>query len=207
MKFPAGLPIYHYETHELLGYLNHSPDYDSFTLHVFTARPLFVENDVWSKRTGLVSFRLTRRLENDSLTDAWIIHGTDENIAAALLTKNLIRLTDTMTAVLKLAIEPINRNLIKAKISPPEPKAPEPEPPMPETKTRQEHLDWCKARAMAYIDAGNTEQAFASFASDVRKHPETAEIWGTIGMLGMPLLAAGFLNSPEEMRKHINGYN
>lgn len=73
--------------------------------------------------------------------------------------------------------------------------------------TRQEHLEWCKSRAMKYIDAGDLQQAFTSFASDVRKHPETVAIERTIGILGMPLLLGGFLDTPEKMREHIQGYN
>ncbi len=41
--------------------------------------------------------------------------------------------------------------------------------------TRAAHLAWCKERALAHLphDPG---QAIASFASDVRKHPETGDI-------------------------------
>ena len=79
---------------------------------------------------------------------------------------------------------------------------------MPETATtRQDHLDWCKQRALEYVDAGDLENAFASFASDVTKHPETEGIGQMIGMLGMPLLMSGHLNTPREMRDHIQGYN
>ena len=73
--------------------------------------------------------------------------------------------------------------------------------------TRQEHLDWCKKRALEYVDAGDCQQAFASFASDVTKHPETEGISQTIAMLGMPLLMMGHLSTPQKMREHITGYN
>lgn len=73
--------------------------------------------------------------------------------------------------------------------------------------SRQEHLAWCKKRAFEYVDVGDTDQAFASFMSDVRKHPETESIGHTIAILGMPLKMMGALDSPEEMRKHIDGYN
>lgn len=78
---------------------------------------------------------------------------------------------------------------------------------MSTSTTRQEHLDWCKKRALEYVDAGDYQQAFASFASDVRKHPETKDISEAIAMLGMPLLMAGLLSTPQEMREHITGYN
>lgn len=73
--------------------------------------------------------------------------------------------------------------------------------------TRQEHLEWCKARAMGYIDSGDVSLAFASFTSDVMKHPETVGVHDTIAMLGLPLLMAGHLDTPEKMRAHIQGYN
>ena len=78
---------------------------------------------------------------------------------------------------------------------------------MGNSRTRQEHLDWCKKRALEYVDAGDTQQAFASFASDVRKHPKTEDIGKTIAMLGMPMLMNGHLSTVHKMREHIQGYN
>lgn len=75
------------------------------------------------------------------------------------------------------------------------------------TITRQEHLDWCKKRALEYVDAGDLSGAFASFTSDISKHPETEGIRQTVAMLGMPLLMAGLLSTPQQMRDHITGYN
>lgn len=73
--------------------------------------------------------------------------------------------------------------------------------------TRQEHLDWCKQRAFEYIEAGDLNGAFSSFASDVTKHHETENISQTVQMLGFPLLMMGALNTPSKMRKHIEGYS
>ena len=71
--------------------------------------------------------------------------------------------------------------------------------------TRREHLDWCKKRALEYVDAGDIEQAYASMASDMGKHPETrnhaALDFGTL------LLAMGDLDTPEKMSKFIEGFN
>lgn len=39
---------------------------------------------------------------------------------------------------------------------------------------RDEHVAWCKTRALAYVDAGDLNNAFASMCSDLRKHPDTA---------------------------------
>ena len=55
------------------------------------------------------------------------------------------------------------------------------------------------------MDAGDTQQAYASMASDLGKHPET-QGHAAIG-LGMMLLFNGHLGTPEAMRDFINGFN
>jgi hypothetical protein len=35
--------------------------------------------------------------------------------------------------------------------------------------TRQEHLDWCKGRALEYVKANDLRNAWASMASDLSK--------------------------------------
>ena len=72
--------------------------------------------------------------------------------------------------------------------------------------TRAEHLEWCKNRALQYVDAGQLSQAFASFGSDVKKHEETSGIAETLAVLGMPLMMNGHLDTPDKMRSHIQGY-
>ena len=39
--------------------------------------------------------------------------------------------------------------------------------------TRDEHVAWCKGRALEYVDAGDLTQAVASMASDLKAHPDT----------------------------------
>jgi hypothetical protein len=70
---------------------------------------------------------------------------------------------------------------------------------------RQEHLQWCKTRALEYLDTGDTTGCFASMASDLRKHEETADHPAL--MLGMTLLMTGNLGTVEQMRKFIEGFN
>jgi hypothetical protein len=41
------------------------------------------------------------------------------------------------------------------------------------TVTRDEHLAWCKKRALEYVDAGDLTNAVASMGSDLKKHPDT----------------------------------
>lgn len=71
--------------------------------------------------------------------------------------------------------------------------------------TRAEHLKWCKERALEYVGQGDLQNAFASMASDLGKHEETA---GHAGIqLGMVMLMGGQLNSEAEMRRFIEGFN
>lgn len=71
--------------------------------------------------------------------------------------------------------------------------------------TRDEHLDWCKKRAYEYCDRGDLTEAFASFASDMGKHPETKD-HSAIG-LGLMMMMSGHLVTVQEMRKFIEGFN
>lgn len=71
--------------------------------------------------------------------------------------------------------------------------------------TRAEHLQWAKERALEYADVGDIQGAFASIASDLNKHPDTS---GHLGIeLGMMQLIGGMLNTPEQMRHFIEGFN
>lgn len=71
--------------------------------------------------------------------------------------------------------------------------------------TRQQHLEWCKKRALEYVDNGDTTNAFASMASDLQKHPETSGHAGM--MLGTRLLVAGHLSASSAMREFIEDFN
>lgn len=70
---------------------------------------------------------------------------------------------------------------------------------------RKEHLDWCKGRALAYVDACDIENAFTSMMSDLGKHEETKAHLAI--ELGMMLLLGGELSTVNEMRKFIEGFN
>ena len=71
--------------------------------------------------------------------------------------------------------------------------------------TREEHLKWCKQRALEYVDLGNLPEAFASFQSDMTKHPETD---GHMALqLGTMLLLGGHLSSSKQMKDWITGFN
>ena len=70
---------------------------------------------------------------------------------------------------------------------------------------RSEYLVWCKARALAYVDAGDLSNAWASLAADLGQHPETAG-HPTI-KIGMMLVMGGGLKTAAEMRRFIEGFN
>jgi len=70
---------------------------------------------------------------------------------------------------------------------------------------RVEHLQWCKDRAMEYLDHGNLQQAFASFNSDMAKHEETAK--HSALKLGSMLFANGQLDTVAKMKKWMLGFN
>ncbi len=71
--------------------------------------------------------------------------------------------------------------------------------------TRDEHLAWCKKRALEYCDQGDVTNAFASFASDMNKHPETEN--HPFLEIGLQLMMIGELSSTAKMREFINGFN
>lgn len=76
-----------------------------------------------------------------------------------------------------------------------------------QTGEAREHLDWCVQRAMEYANAGDMSQAWASFLSDVRKHPGTEDIFSH-PITGMEMLRQTNVNAgAEEFRKFITGWN
>ena len=72
--------------------------------------------------------------------------------------------------------------------------------------TRAEHLQWCKDRAMEYVNSGDLQRAFTSMCSDILNHPETAH-HSVTNQLGMMQLMGGFLDTPKMMEDWIKGYN
>lgn len=71
--------------------------------------------------------------------------------------------------------------------------------------TRDEHLQWCKDRAMECVKMGDLSQAFASFCSDVKKHEETAQI-ASNPLIGIGMMCAA-LGDAAGMRSWILGWN
>lgn len=70
--------------------------------------------------------------------------------------------------------------------------------------TRQEHLEWCKKRAHAYLDRGDVKNAIASMMSDLNKHPETEVKNPILNMLGITAAAS---DDTREAARYIDGFN
>ncbi len=70
---------------------------------------------------------------------------------------------------------------------------------------REEHLKWCKQRALKYLESGDTKNALASMFSDLGKHKDTTDPPAI--MLGGILMMAGHLNTVAEVKKFIEGFN
>ena len=73
-----------------------------------------------------------------------------------------------------------------------------------ERPTRQEHIAWCKQRALAYLDldVADPTHAVTSMVSDLGKHPETADMQGWVGRMGIDAL----LSSTADVRRFIEGF-
>lgn len=71
--------------------------------------------------------------------------------------------------------------------------------------TREEHLAWCKKRALEYCDRGEFSQALASMGSDLNSHDQTRDHAGL--SIGLLLMMAGDLNTEPKMRRFIEGFN
>lgn len=70
--------------------------------------------------------------------------------------------------------------------------------------TRDEHLQWCKDRALEYVTRGDLHNAVTSMMSDLRKHADfQGETYSFLMLAGMMDIAKG----PEAVKRWINGFN
>jgi hypothetical protein len=70
---------------------------------------------------------------------------------------------------------------------------------------RAQHLEWCKKRALAYVDQGYLQQALESMLSDLAKHPKTADHPGIALAVGR--MAFGDLTTSGQVCEFIEGFN
>lgn len=68
---------------------------------------------------------------------------------------------------------------------------------------RKEHLQWCKDRALALLDAGDTNGAYSSMVSDLGKHEETKRSQ-SLGIIAIGHVMDG---DAAGLRKWIEGFN
>ena len=71
-------------------------------------------------------------------------------------------------------------------------------------RPRAEHVSWCKARALEYLDRGDIRNAISSMISDMGKHPDTKESMKGMAMMG---LEAAMHNDAISARRWIEGFN
>lgn len=69
--------------------------------------------------------------------------------------------------------------------------------------TREEHIEWCRKRALEYVDMGDLNGAMASIQSDLTKHPETRQHEAILTLVR--LRAGGQLPAAGDVRKFIEG--
>ena len=70
--------------------------------------------------------------------------------------------------------------------------------------TRDEHLSWCKKRALEYIDQGDPLNGLTSMMSDMRKHEETKDHPGI--PLCVQLMMFGYYEDIIQVRSLIKGF-
>jgi len=68
---------------------------------------------------------------------------------------------------------------------------------------RAEHIQWCKKRALEYIEAGDVTNAITSMMSDLSKHPETEKLNDMLGQLG---LIYAMNNDIQGAKRWIKGF-
>ena len=68
---------------------------------------------------------------------------------------------------------------------------------------RDEHLTWCKQRALEYLDRGEIANALASMGSDLAKHPELRAVAEKMGPVG---LIYAMHHDREGARRWIEGF-
>ena len=74
---------------------------------------------------------------------------------------------------------------------------------------RQEHLAWCKDRALAYVNKGDLSSAVTSMVSDLTKHELTKSLAESPAMSMISIFAArdAMLGNVEAVRRFITGFN
>ena len=67
--------------------------------------------------------------------------------------------------------------------------------------TRDEHMEWCKKRALEYVDKSPLE-AVTSMLSDLSKHEETKVVGDKMALYGIMFAT----KSPQQAKQFIEGF-
>ena len=74
-------------------------------------------------------------------------------------------------------------------------------------RTREEHLEWCKARARVYLDDFDLGNAWASFVSDMNTHAETRiPTKGALADLTLLCMLKVTEGDHDFVRRYIEGF-
>lgn len=71
---------------------------------------------------------------------------------------------------------------------------------------RTEHLQWCKDRALQYLNNGQIAEGMASFTSDMSKHEGTDKTLNN-GLSQPLILMAMMSNNQAECIRCVEGFN
>lgn len=71
-------------------------------------------------------------------------------------------------------------------------------------RTREEHIEWCKARARPYLEARDYPSAVASMLSDLGSHDETRAAGENMAAIGLHAVMSG---SHDFVERFIEGFN
>jgi hypothetical protein len=69
----------------------------------------------------------------------------------------------------------------------------------------QEHIDWCKQRALEYVEVGDLANAVASMMSDLRKGPVMPDSGLLLGLYQIVLLDVQ-KGDKDAVRRWITGF-
>ena len=73
-------------------------------------------------------------------------------------------------------------------------------------RTRDEHLQWCKDRAMEYVKRGELLEGVTSMMSDMDQHPET-KLPPVLSQLGLLAAVDAQKGDRRAVERYILGFN
>lgn len=69
--------------------------------------------------------------------------------------------------------------------------------------TKEEHLAWCKQRALMDMNLFGVLGLLGSLASDLKRHPETVDVYNDLLKEGMKKRLSGELESVEQVHEFL----